>query len=351
MATKVGFSSCGGRRAMMRFMTVAMVVLLLVVSVTPVFSQAKEIKLRYSMIWPASHPMVKLAAEWGKDIETATSGRVKVSTFPGNTLTPPMQAYDAVVKGIADLAGCLLAYAPGRLPLSEVLQQPLGYLNGYQATKLANAYYKKFQPKEFDDVKVMYLHGAAPGFIMTKKAVTSIKDIKGLRIKANAENADIVTNLGGAPVTMPVSDAYDSIQRGVIDGTLFPIEALQGYKIGEVVKTVIQDYGISYMTSMYVIMNKDKWNSILPEDQKAIEALNDVYNEKVGKLWLELDAKAKDFAIQKGVKFIDVSKQDQAATAALMKPILDSYVAMTKTKGLPGDEALKFCLDFLQKNQ
>ena len=63
-----------------------------------------------------------------------------------------------------------------------------------------------------------------------------------------------------------------------------------------------------------------------------------------------MDNKAKEYATQKGVKFLDVSKQDQAATAALMKPILDKYVAMTKSKGLPGDEALKFCLDFLQKN-
>ncbi|MDP2791105.1 MAG: TRAP transporter substrate-binding protein [Rectinemataceae bacterium] len=351
MAKKMRFSSYNSRSVMMRSITIAVVVLLLAVSITPVFSQVKEIKLRYSLIWPASHPLSKLAGEWGKDVDEATSGRVKVSIFPGNTLSPPMQAYDNVVKGIADMAGCLLAYAPGRLPLSEVLQQPLGYLNGYQASKLANAYYKKFQPKEFDDVQVMYLHGAAPGFIMTKKVVNSIKDVKGLRIKANAENADIVTNLGAAPVTMPVSDAYDAIQRGVIDGTLFPIEALQGFKIGEVVKAVIEDYGISYMTSMYVVMNKDKWNSIQPEDRKAIEKINEAYNEKTGKLWIELDSKAKEFAIQKGVKFIEVSKQDQAITTALMKPILDAYVAMTKTKGLPGDEALKFCLDFLQKNQ
>ncbi|HEY9054049.1 MAG TPA: TRAP transporter substrate-binding protein [Rectinemataceae bacterium] len=324
--------------------------LLLLAAVSPVLSQTKEIKLRYSLLWPASHPITKLAQEWGKDVEAATSGRVKVTTFPGNTLTPPMQAYDAVVKGIADMAGCLLAYAPGRLPLSEVLQQPLGYLNGYQSSKLANAYYKKFQPKEFDDVKVMYLHGAAPGFIFTKKAVNSIKDVKGLRIKANAENADIVVNLGASPVTMPVSDTYDSLQRGVIDGTLFPLEALQGYKIGEVVKTVIQDYGISYMTSMYVIMNKEKWNSILPEDQKAIEKLNDEYNEKQAKLWVELDNSAKAYAEQKGVKFLEVSKADQAATAALMKPILDKYVEMTKAKGLPGAEALKFCLDYIRDN-
>ncbi len=332
------------------FVRAGLVVLLILASLTPVASQAKEIKLRYSLLWPASHPITKLAQDWGKDVEAATAGRVKVTTFPGNTLAPPMQAYDAVVKGIADMAGNLLAYAPGRLPLSEVLQQPLGYLNGYQSSKLANAYYKKFQPKEFDDVKVMYLHGAAPGFIFTKKAVNSIKDVKGLRIKANAENADIVINLGAAPVTMPVSDAYDSLQRGVIDGTLFPLEALQGYKIGEVVKTVIQDYGISYMTSMYVIMNKDKWNSMLPEDQKAIEKINDEYNEKQAKLWAELDNQAKAYAMQKGVKFLDVSKEDQATTVALMKPILDKYVAQMKAKGLPGDEALKFCLDYIRDN-
>ncbi|MFA6505455.1 MAG: TRAP transporter substrate-binding protein [Treponemataceae bacterium] len=320
------------------------------VASVPVFAQTKSVKLRYSILWPATHPITKMVKQWGEDVEKATSGRVTVSVFPGSVLSPPMQAYDNVVKGIIDLAGGLLAYAPGRLPLSEVLQQPLGYKNGYQATKLANAYYAKFKPKEFDEVKVMYLHGAAPGFIMTKKPVNSIKDVKGLRIKANAENADIVTNLGAAPVTMPVTETYDSIQRGVIDGTLFPVEALQGYKIGEVVKTVIENYGLSYMTSMYVIMNKDRWNAISPADQKAIEAINAKYIETQGKLWIELDTRAKGYAIQKGVKFLEVSKADYDMTVQAMKPIFDKYVAMAKSKGLPGDEALKFCLDFLNQN-
>jgi TRAP-type transport system periplasmic protein len=342
--------SVSHRLATRSITAVVMVALLLVAFAAPVTSQDKAMTLRYSLLWPASHPGTKLAGEWAKDVEAATSGRVKVTLFPGNVLSPPMQAYDNVVKGIADMASCLLAYAPGRLPLSEVLQQPLGYKNGYQATMMANAYYKKFQPKEFGDVQVMFLHGAAPGFIMTKKVVSSIKDVKGMRIKANAENADIVTNLGAAPVTMPVSDAYDSIQRGVIDGTLFPIEALQGYKIGEVVKTVIQDFGMSYMTSFYTIMNKDKWNSISADDRKAIEKINDIYAEKQAKLWVESDANAKAFALQKGVTFLDVSKADQDVTAALMKPILEGYVKMTKAKGLPGDEALKFCLDYLKNN-
>jgi TRAP-type C4-dicarboxylate transport system substrate-binding protein len=327
-----------------------LVVLLVFAGSIPLLAQGKVVKLRYSLLWPATHPISQLAKTWGEDVEKATGGRVTITTFPGNTLSPPMQAYDNVVKGVADMASCLLAYAPGRLPLSEVLQQPLGYKNGYQATMLANAYYQKFRPAEFNEVKVMYLHGAAPGFVMTKKAITTMAEVKGMRIKANAENADIVTNLGAAPVTMAVSETYDSLQRGVIDGTLFPIEALQGYKIGEVVKTVIENYALSYMTSFYVIMNKDKWNQIGPEDQDAIEKINQAYIEKQANLWVTLDNAAKDFAISKGVKFLQPSTADYNMTLAAMKPILDKYVAMAKGKGLPGDEALKFCQDYLKSH-
>ena len=316
----------------------------------PVHAQEKVMKLRLSAIWPPQHPFSQMFGEWGKDIEKATQGRVTVTVFAANTLSPPMQVYDNTVKGVVDVGTNLLAYSPGRLPLSEVLQQPLGYQNGYQGSKLANAYYKRFKPKEFDDVKVMFLHGAAPGFIFTKNLVKSTADVKGLRIKANAENADIVRNLGASPVTMPVSETYDALSRGVVDGCLFPIEALQGFKIGEVVKTVIENYGMSYLTSMYCIMNKDKWNAISPADQKAIEKINDEYSEKFGKQWVELDNNAMAFAKGKGVIFLPVSKEDEAATAQKMKPILDEYVKMAKSKGLPGDEALKFCQDFLKSN-
>ncbi len=324
-----------------------------VLSLIPVSAQAqqKAMKLRLSVMWPTQHAITKLYDQWAKDVEKATAGRITITVFSSSILSPPMQVYDNTAKGVVDIGTSLLAYSPGRLPLSEVLQQPLGYKNGYQATKLANEYYRKFKPKEFDDVQVLFLHGAAPGLIFTKKPVKSVADIKGLRIKANAENADIVKNLGASPVTMPVTETYDALSRGVVDGCLFPIEALQGFKIGEVVKTVLEDYPMSYMTSMYTIMNKAKWNAISPADQKAIEKIDEEYIEKMGKLWIELDDNAMKFAKGKGVTFVKVSKEDEAATAQKMKPILDDYVKVTKSKGLPGDEALKFCQDYLKKNQ
>jgi TRAP-type C4-dicarboxylate transport system substrate-binding protein len=97
-------------------------------------------------------------------------------------------------------------------------------------------------------------------------------------------------------------------------------------------------------------MNKDKWNQIGPEDQDAIEKINQAYIEKQANLWVTLDNAAKDFAISKGVKFLQPSTADYNMTLAAMKPILDKYVAMAKGKGLPGDEALKFCQDYLKSH-
>ena len=82
----------------------------------------------------------------------------------------------------------------------------------------------------------MALH---PGFIPTKNPVKSFSDVKGLRIKANAENADIVKALGGSPVPCRLLRPMTPFQ-GACGRILFPLEALQGLKIAEVVKTIIE---------------------------------------------------------------------------------------------------------------
>jgi TRAP-type transport system periplasmic protein len=224
----------------------------------------------------------------------------------------------------------------------------LGYKNGYQATMLANAYYKKFHPKEFDDVQVMYLHGGAPALFYTKKVISSMDGVKGMRIKASAESASIVTAVGGIPVTQPITETYDSLQKGLVEGVVGPIEILKGWKFAEVVKGSLEDYAISYMTSMFVVMNKAKWNSISKPDQAVIEKINEEWIEKQGKLWIKLDDESKEYSISKGVKWMAVSKEEEAKTSAKMGPVRDKYVQDMKAKNLPGEDALKFCQDYLK---
>jgi len=242
----------------------------------------------------------------------------------------------------------MMAYSPGRFPLTEVMALPLGFHNAYQINKTLNEYYKKFRPKEFDDTRVMFFHSAPPGVISTRKAISSIEEIRGLRIKCNAENTDIVKTFGGAPVVQPITETYDSLQRGVVDGIMLPIEALKGWKFAELVKTTIDNHAISYSTSHYLVMNKEKWNSLSGEDKRIIDKINEEYMEKFAKLWNQLEVEAKEYSIQKGVKIVAVTKEEEAKTAEKMKPILAAWVKEAKAKGIAGDEVLKWTLDYIK---
>ncbi|MCX5871614.1 MAG: TRAP transporter substrate-binding protein DctP, partial [Deltaproteobacteria bacterium] len=217
-----------------RFKLVAFCGLLLILASSFPFtdtpSYAKTVELNYSIFFPATHGHTLLATEWAKEVEKRTDGAVKINMFPGATLTPADQTYDGVVKGIADIGMSVLSYTKGRFPLSEVIDLPLGYKSGVQATKLANAFYKQFDPKELSDVKVLYLHGHGPGIFHTKKPVKAMEDLKGMKIRCSGTSAKVVSALGATPVAMPQNEAYDALQKGVVDGVVSPIETLKGWK-------------------------------------------------------------------------------------------------------------------------
>ena len=147
-------------------------------------ASAKTINLTYSIFFPAAHGQCQAAMSWAKEIEKRTSGQVKIQVFPGGTLTKPQQCYDGVVNGISDIGMSVFAYTRGRFPVMEALDLPLGYPSGLVATRTANEFYNKFQPEELKDVKVLYLHGHGPGLLHTKKAVKSLADLKGMKMRS-----------------------------------------------------------------------------------------------------------------------------------------------------------------------
>ncbi len=310
-----------------------------------------QIKLNYSVFFPAPHKNAVLATEWAKEIEKRTGGKVQITVFPGGTLTPADKCYDGVVKGISDIGFSVLAYTRGKFPLTEVADLPLGMKTGLVATKMINDFYKKFKPREFDEVQVMYLHGHGPGILHSKKEVTKLEDVKGMKIRCTGMAAKIVGALGATPVAMPMGETYDALSRGVVDGSMAPYEALQGWKWGEVVKYTVEDWGASYSTGMFVVMNKDKWNSLPADIQKIIEQVNEEYIEKQGKTWDEIEKAGKDFTVSRGNKIISFLQDEDWKWQKAVKPLLDEYVKNMGNKGLPGDVVLKFYLQTIYKYQ
>jgi TRAP-type C4-dicarboxylate transport system substrate-binding protein len=313
------------------------------------YAQEKVITLKVANWFPVAHKQSPLLESWGKDLEKRTNGKVKVNYYPAGTLVPAPQSYDAVTKGISDVGNHVLGYTVGRFPLTEVLDLPLGYPNNTVPTKLANAFYDKFKPKEFNDVKVLWFHAQAPGIVHTKtKPITKLEDLKGMKMRTYGSNAKLMSLLGGTPVAMPMTDVYDALSRGVAEGLMCAYEATEGFRFGDQLKYSTENYATSYSAVFAIVMNKDKWNSLPPDIQKIIDTMSKEYIEKYAAMWDDIEISGKAYLVKRGNKINTLSKEEEAKWVEKAQPIFDDYVKKMKEKGLPGDEALKFARDYLK---
>jgi TRAP-type C4-dicarboxylate transport system substrate-binding protein len=183
------------------------------------------------------------------------------------------------------------------------------------------------------------------------KPISRLEDVKGRKIRALGVSGRIVTALGGAPVGIPMVDTYDALSKGIVEGVLINWGGAFNYKMGEVTKNHLIAPAIGYGTNLYIVMNKDKWNSLPPDIQAIIDKFDEEWINWLPQKWGgEWDANGKAGIEKMGNKVTTLSKEENDRWALLMKPIFDDYVKAAKAKGLPGDEALKFCVDYLKAN-
>ncbi|SDO34529.1 TRAP transporter substrate-binding protein [Desulforhopalus singaporensis] len=335
------------KRMVLSGLTVIAIFSLLVV--TPVFSQAKSITLKYASFFPPTHIQSQLAESWCKEVEKQTEGRVKVQLYPGGSLLKAKQTYDGVVDGIADVGFTVLAYTRGRFPVTGALDLPFGYPSGRVATSVANDLYNALHPKEFDDTHLLYLHAHGPGFINTReKAITNLEDLKGLRIRSTGMSAEMVKALGATPVAMGMGDAYQSLQKGVVDGSAHPMEANGGWKLGEVTRYTAGCYASAYTTTFIVTMNKDKWESLDKKDQDIITEINKVWLLKHGDAWDSSDLGGLKFALEQGGSIKGIDPEETKRWQAAVSPVIDSYAAELDKKNLNGAKVVEIIRNSLK---
>src|SRR3546814_299270 len=132
--------------------------------------------------------------------------------------------------------------------------------------------YPKYFAQEFpDSVKVLALHAHNAGLIHTReKQVKTMDDLKGLRIRSPSPQINaMLQQLGATPVGLPPGDVYENMQRGVIDGAVFPWDPINSFRLFEVTKYHLD--ARSYTASFYFVMNKRKYDGLPADVRKAID--------------------------------------------------------------------------------
>ena len=139
----------------------------------------------------------------------------------------------------------------------------------------------------------VFTHG--PGQIYnTKRAINSLKDLEGLKIRVGGGLVnDVAKALGTVPMLKPAPEAYELLSQGVADGLFFPKKSVLSFKLVPLIKHVTYVPGGLYNVTFAMIMNEAKWKSISAADQAAIEKLSgEALALRAGKAWDAVDARA-----------------------------------------------------------
>jgi TRAP-type transport system periplasmic protein len=305
------------------------------------------IKLKYSNFLPATHPFSVLGGQFCEEIKKRTNGRLEITYYPGGTLTSATKVYDGVVNEVSDIGLSHIGYTRGRFPVTEMLDLPVGYASGYVATHVKDDFYRQFKPKEWNEVQPLFFFAPGPQIVATKtKPVKKLEDLKGLKIRGTARIADTVKALGGTPVAVEMVDAYDGLQRGVIDGILDAMETWRGWKLGELVKhATLSARGAGLVFTFYVVMAKDKWNALPDDIKKTVAEVSAEYRDKYGVTSNQIDIAGRDFFKEKGGQIYPLADDEIKRWQKAVEPLLDGYSKDMQAKGSKKseiDEQFKF---------
>ncbi|MHA7868036.1 MAG: TRAP transporter substrate-binding protein DctP [Salipiger thiooxidans] len=200
-----------------------------------------------------------------------TDGRLQVEivTFPefGLTGTDVLRVMESGLISIAEVS---TGYVSGDFPLIEATDLP-GMVSGLdQSRKIYDIWQEQIVAPREDvmggKVFATFVWGSI--YLMSKDPVTSAADIAGKKIRVFAPaQARFIEEMHGEPVSMPISEVYSALQRGVIDGMITGLNQIKPMSAWEITPN-ITDIGIAPLGA-YIVISRKAWDD-LPEDIQQV---------------------------------------------------------------------------------
>jgi TRAP-type C4-dicarboxylate transport system substrate-binding protein len=299
---------------------------------------AQEIELKLSHFLPPGHGMHRdWFVPWGEELAKRTNGKVKVTVFPaGSAFGNPARQLEQAVSGVVDIAHGLRGLPAGRFPRMGIIEFPFLVETANAASRTLWDLYPKYFAQEFPDtVKVLALHAHNAGLIHTRdKQVKTMDDLKGLRIRSPSPQINaMLQQLGATPVGLPPGEVYENLQRGVIDGAVFPWDPINSFRLFEVTKYHLD--ARSYTASFYFVMNKRKYDSLPADMKKAIdETTGSALIERFGDWWNQWDAPGLEAATKKGNVMSSLSDAERNRWREALKPTTEKLLSELEGQGV-----------------
>ncbi len=238
-------------------------------------SSGKRYKWNMVTTWPPNFPIVgegcNAFADW---VSAMSGGRMSIKVFGGGELIPPLETFDAVSSGTAQIGHGAGYYWAGKIPAAQFFASvPFG-MNAQQVNAWIMSggglelWRELYEP--FDLVPFLAGNTNAQMGGWFNKEINSIADLKGLKMRIPGLGGRAFERAGGSAILSAGSEIYTNLERGVIDATEW-IGPFHDYKMGfhKIAKYYYSPGWHEAGTALELIVNKTAFDE-LPADLKEI---------------------------------------------------------------------------------
>jgi len=299
---------------------------------------AAQTVLTLSSWVPPAHTLSTGQIEWCEMLAKKAAGKVKCNALP-RAVTGAPGTFDAVRNGLVDISFTVHGYTPGRFVMPQMVEFPFMGDSSEVTSVAFQRMYAKYPAfaEEHKGVKVLAVFTHGPGIVFnTKKPITKVDDLLGMKFRVGGGMVNEISKVMGMNVTLkPAPESYELLSTGVMDGTLFPAESVEGFKIDKVIKYATTFPGGLYNTSFVFMMNQAKYDA-LPADVKAIvdEMSGEFAARFLGRGWDKVDRRGMAFMQAAGVTFTKADAAFVNAVKSKTSGLEDTWAKAAEAKGL-----------------
>ena len=232
-----------------------------------------ETTLKISHFLPAVHGIhTDFIKPWAEKVSACTDGEIKFEIFSaGSQLGNVARQQEQVMAGVVDIAHGLHGIPRGRFPRTSLIDMPFLTDDAGAASYALWELFPNYLSEEYNGLKVLALHAHNGGLLHTaSKKVETMEDMSGLRIRTPSPAvSEMLTHLGADPQGLPPGKVYESLQRGVIDGSVFPWDPVKSFGLNEVLNYHL-DLGV-YTVSFFYVMNERSYGNLSAKAQSCID--------------------------------------------------------------------------------
>jgi TRAP-type C4-dicarboxylate transport system substrate-binding protein len=193
-------------------------------------------------------------------------GQFEIQFLGGPEVIPNMEQVEAARKGLVDLVSTTAGYFLSMVPEADALT--LTRIHSWQErAKGVNDLMNKIQEKKINCFYLGRIGTDIPFTVYLTKPIEKA-DFKGMSIRCAPTHVAALKKLNAKPVVIPPTEVYTALERGVVQGLIWPAGLIRDWGWDKVVKYTV-DPGF-YQGAMIIQMNLDTWKKLPPKIQKIV---------------------------------------------------------------------------------